>query len=124
MKRFFVIVLLVAAVYIGTYIWLRTSHVERWDRDGNNYVILPESGFVYYVYRPLTIIDAHLTGMRFHTGPYSLAIFARASNQSMKPTQHFGVSSGQMRTPIFKVLGGSASSRPAHLPHEHRIRHC
>jgi hypothetical protein len=65
MKRFSVIVLLVAAVYIGTYICLRTSHVDRWDRDVHNYVILPESRLIYYVYRPLTYIDAHLTGMRF-----------------------------------------------------------
>ena len=70
MKRFFVIVLLVGAVYVGTYIWLRTSHVERWDHDGLNYVILPQSTLVYYVYRPLTIIDAHLTGRRFHIGPH------------------------------------------------------
>ncbi len=70
MKRFFVIVLLVEAVYIGTYIWLPTSHVERWDRDGHNYVILPQSHLVYYVYRSLTYIDAHLTGTRFHIGPH------------------------------------------------------
>jgi hypothetical protein len=85
MKRFSVIVLLVAAVYIGTYICLRTSHVDRWDRDVHNYVILPESRLIYYVYRPLTYIDAHLTGMRF-TSATPLAIFARASNQSITPT--------------------------------------
>jgi hypothetical protein len=47
MKRFFVIVLLVGTVYVGTYIWLQTSHVERWDHDGHNYVILPQSRLVY-----------------------------------------------------------------------------
>lgn len=70
MKRSFVIVLIVGAIYTGTYIWLRTSHVERWNRDGHNYVILPQSRLVYYLYRPLTYIDAHLTGMRFHIGPH------------------------------------------------------
>ncbi|PYL25072.1 MAG: hypothetical protein DMF37_06030 [Verrucomicrobia bacterium] len=33
------------------------------------------------------------------------------SNQSMKPTQHFVVSFGSMRTSIFKVLGGLSLSR-------------
>ena len=70
MKRFFVIVLIVGAVYMGTYIWLRKSCVERWDRDGHNYVMFPQSHLVYYVYRPLTYVDAHLTGMRFHIGPH------------------------------------------------------
>ena len=70
MKRFLVVVVLLAAVYVGTYMWLRTSHVEHWDRDGHNYVILPQSRLIDYVYRPLTYIDAHLTGMRFHIGPH------------------------------------------------------
>jgi hypothetical protein len=70
MKRFFVVILLVITIYVGTYIWLRASHVERWDRDGHEYVILPQSSVVYYVYRPLAYIDAHLTGMHFHIGPH------------------------------------------------------
>jgi len=70
MKRFFVIVLIVGAVYMGTYLWLRKSCVERGDRDGHNYVMFPQSRLVYYVYRPLTYVDAHLTGMRFHIGPH------------------------------------------------------
>jgi hypothetical protein len=71
MKRFFVIVLIVGAIYTGTYIRMRTSHVERWNRDGHNYVIFPQSRLVYYLYRPLTYVDAHLTGMRFHIGPHN-----------------------------------------------------
>jgi hypothetical protein len=70
MKRFIVIVLIVGAVYMGTYIWLRKSCVERWDRDGHNYVMFPQSRLVYYAYRPLTYVDVHLTGMRFHIGPH------------------------------------------------------
>jgi hypothetical protein len=46
--------LVVITVYVGTYIWLRASHVERWDRDGHDYVLLPQSSLVYYVYRRLT----------------------------------------------------------------------
>jgi hypothetical protein len=67
---FFVAILVVITIYVGAYIWLRASHVERWDRDGHDYVILPRSTVVYYVYRPLTYIDARLTGMRFHIGPH------------------------------------------------------
>jgi hypothetical protein len=70
MKRLFVAALVVITMYVGTYIWLRASHVERWDRDGRDYVILPQSTVVYYLYRPLTYIDAHLIGMRFHIGPH------------------------------------------------------
>src|SRR6266481_105437 len=38
-------------------------------------------------------------------------IFTCASNQSMKPTQHFVVSSRSMSTLVFKVLGGLSLSR-------------
>jgi hypothetical protein len=70
MKVFFVALLVILTMYLGSYTWLRASHIERWHRDGHNYVILPQSTVVYYVYRPLTYIDAHLTGMRFHIGPH------------------------------------------------------
>ncbi len=70
MKRFFVAILAVIMLYFGTYTWLRASHVERWNRDGHDYVILPQSTVVYYIYRPLTYIDTYLTGMRFHIGPH------------------------------------------------------
>jgi hypothetical protein len=70
MKRFVVVVVALFVVYVGTYVWLRGSHVERWDRDGHDYVILPQSTAIYYLYRPLTYLDARLTGMRFHIGPH------------------------------------------------------
>ncbi len=66
----FSVILFVITIYVGSYIWLRASHVQRWDHDGREYVILPRSSVVYYVYRPLTYIDAHLTGMHFHIGPH------------------------------------------------------
>jgi hypothetical protein len=70
MKRLLVAILVVITIYVGTYVRPRASHVERWDRDGHDYVILPRSTVVYYLYRPLTCIDARLTGMRFHIGPH------------------------------------------------------
>ena len=57
-------------VYIGSYAWFRSSHVQRWDRDGRDYVIFPQQPALYYLYRPLTYFDARLTGMRFHMGPH------------------------------------------------------
>ena len=56
--------------YIGSYAWFRSSHVERRDRDGRDYVIFPQQPALYYLYRPLTYFDARVTGMRFHIGPH------------------------------------------------------
>jgi hypothetical protein len=70
MKRLLAVILLLLPAYVGSYFWMRSSHIERWDRDGHNYVILPQSRAIYYLYRPLTYLDARLTGMRFHIGPH------------------------------------------------------
>jgi hypothetical protein len=69
-KRLFLILVALVIVYIGSYGWFRSSHVERWDRDGRDYVIFPQQPALYYLYRPLTYFDAQLTGMRFHIGPH------------------------------------------------------
>ena len=70
MKRLTVMLLILLAAYVGSYGWLRSSHIERWDRDGHDYVIFPQSAAIYYFYRPLTYLDARVTGMRFHIGPH------------------------------------------------------
>jgi hypothetical protein len=69
-KRLFLLLVALVIVYIGSYAWFRSSHVERWDRDGRDYVIFPQQPALYYLYRPLTYLDARLTGMRFHIGPH------------------------------------------------------
>jgi hypothetical protein len=69
-KRLFLILVPLVMVYIGSYAWFRSSHVERSDRDGRHYVIFPQQPALYYLYRPLTYFDAQLTGMRFHIGPH------------------------------------------------------
>ena len=69
-KRLFLILVVLVIAYIGSYAWFRSSHVERWDRDGRDYVIFPQQPALYYLYRPLTYFDAQLTGMRFHIGPH------------------------------------------------------
>jgi hypothetical protein len=63
--------LVLAFLYVGTYIAFRTSNQQRWERDGNVYVIFPRDNLaVYYLDRPLTYLDGVMTGMRFHFGPH------------------------------------------------------
>jgi len=67
-KRF---ILLLMVVYLFGYLVLRTNNAEVWDKDGQAYVIFPESSkALYYAFRPLTYVDGALTGMRFHIGPH------------------------------------------------------
>ena len=70
MKRALLTIVVLLLVYFGSYVWFRSMHVERWERDGREYVIFPQSTAVYYLYRPLTYLDAQFTGMRFHIGPH------------------------------------------------------
>jgi hypothetical protein len=69
-KRFLLIAIGVLIAYVGSYAGFRASHIERWDRDGMDYVIFPKNPTLYYLYRPLTYLDARITGMRFHIGPH------------------------------------------------------
>jgi hypothetical protein len=55
--------------YVGSYLLLRGTHVETWERDSHAYVIVPTTS-VYYLYRPIMYVDGSVTGMRFHIGPH------------------------------------------------------
>lgn len=71
MKRSLRILGILAAVYVLSYLIFRSTHIETWDKDGNRYVIFPKGQiWVYYLYRPLTYLDAKMTTMRFHIGPH------------------------------------------------------
>ena len=72
MKRKLIFIIIVTLLlYITSYIIFRQTHVEKWDKDNNNYVIFPKSQvWVYYLYRPATYIDSKLTPIRFHIGPH------------------------------------------------------
>jgi hypothetical protein len=70
MKRVFIGLIILLAAYVVSYAWFRSSRIERWERNGHEYVIFPRSTAIYYFYRPLTYFDARLTGMRFHIGPH------------------------------------------------------
>ena len=53
------------------YLGFRSARVRKWEYDGHDYVIFPSgSNLLYYGFRPLTYLDARLTGMRFHIGPH------------------------------------------------------
>lgn len=62
---------LMLTVYVLGYLVIRATSVEKWERDGQNYIIFPAwPRSVYYIYRPMAYLDGRITGMRFHQGPH------------------------------------------------------
>ena len=58
-------------LYIAAYGMIRKSYAEISAADGMTYVIFPERPiWIYYAFRPLTVIDGALTGMRFDIAPH------------------------------------------------------
>jgi hypothetical protein len=72
MSRTIGLVIVVLLLYIGAYAAFRQSPVETWERDKQAYVIFPEAYGrpLYYVWRPLSYLDAAMTGMQHHIGPH------------------------------------------------------
>ena len=65
------LIAVVLALYLAGYAVIRTTGQEVWARDGRTYVMFPaEPMALWYAYRPLTLLDARLTGMRFLIGPH------------------------------------------------------
>jgi len=69
-KKIAIVFILVSLVYVSSYLLFRQTHTEIWEEDKNEYVIFPENKILYYVYRPLTLADGAITGMRFHIGQH------------------------------------------------------
>lgn len=70
-KRAALLLILALAAYLLGYFYIRATSVQTWEKDGRNYVIFPkEPLFIYYVYRPLSLVDGRVTGMGFHIGPH------------------------------------------------------
>ena len=70
-RKFLGALLIIVAAYVLSYIWLRQTRMEIWEKDNQTYVIFPANNiYVYYLYRPLTLIDGTMTGMRFHIGQH------------------------------------------------------
>lgn len=72
MKRNILIaIVFIFLIYFLSYIWIRHTNTEIWEKDGRAYVIFPDDKkYLYYFYRPLSYFDATLTGMRFHIGQH------------------------------------------------------
>ena len=57
--------------YVLSYIWIRQTHMEVWEKDNNAYVIFPaDKVFLYYLFRPISYVDGNLTGVKFHIGQH------------------------------------------------------
>ena len=73
-KKILILTTIIAAfvfIYIGSYIIFRNTHIEVWQKNGRSYVIFPEKNkIIYYFYRPITYVDAKMTGMGFHIGAH------------------------------------------------------
>jgi hypothetical protein len=70
MKR---LILILAVLYFGGYVAFRSANAEVWAKDNQTYVIFQNSTIgksAYYLWRPLSYLDAKLLGMRFHIGPH------------------------------------------------------
>jgi hypothetical protein len=73
MSRFATFVLLLLAIYAGSYAAFRQANQEVWQKDKQTYVIFPSGATgqaLYYVWRPHSYADNALTGIRFHVGPH------------------------------------------------------
>jgi hypothetical protein len=56
--------------YALSYVYIRQVYSEVWERDRKTYVILPENRVLYYLYRPLSIMDKSVTGINTHIGKH------------------------------------------------------
>ena len=70
-KSTLISILILLFLYVSAYGWFRQTHIETWEKDGKEYVIFPEDKiYLYYFFRPLSLIDGKLTGMNFHIGQH------------------------------------------------------
>ena len=69
-KKILIVAFIIIDLYLFSYVFVRQTHMEIREKDKMEYVIFPENKILYYIYRPLSIIDGAITGMRFHIGPH------------------------------------------------------
>lgn len=70
MKKLTIIFVIIISIYILSYIFVRQTHQEIWEKDNQTYVIFPENKVLYYLFRPLVLIDGKMTAMQFHIGQH------------------------------------------------------
>jgi len=69
-KQIIFLIAFLILIYVGGYFVFRQTHIEIWEKDNREYVIFPENNVLYYLFRPLVLIDGKLTGMQFHIGQH------------------------------------------------------
>lgn len=69
-RKFLTAIIVLFTIYFLSYITIRQTHQEIWERDGKTYVIFPEDKVFYYLFRPLRLIDEKITGIQFHIGQH------------------------------------------------------
>ena len=70
MRRVTVAVVLLVAAYLAGYAATRQAWAEVWAQDGQRYVIYPEDHILYYLFRPMAVLDSSVSGIRHHIGPH------------------------------------------------------
>ena len=70
MKKLAVILVLILLFYGFSYVIFRQMNQEIWEKDSQTYVIFPENKVLYYLFRPLVLIDGRLTSIQFHIGQH------------------------------------------------------
>jgi hypothetical protein len=70
MKKHMIALIFLILVYLIGYIFVRQTHAEIWEKDGKTYVIFPKNKILYYLYRPLSVIDAKITDTQTHIGQH------------------------------------------------------
>lgn len=70
-STFLISLILIGVIYFSSYLWIRRTRTEIWEKDGNAYVIFPDDKiYLYYFYRPLSYVDGTITKMKFHIGQH------------------------------------------------------
>jgi len=69
-QKFLIGAIVLFSLYFLSYIWLRQSRSEVWEKDDRTYVIFPENKVLYYFYRPLSYVDNKFTEIDFHIGAH------------------------------------------------------
>jgi hypothetical protein len=69
--KILILVLALFSLYTLSYIWLRETRTEVWEKDGKPYVIFPaDKIYLYYFFRLISYLDGKLTGIGFHLGQH------------------------------------------------------
>src|SRR5262245_51154741 len=72
-SRFVTLVVLLLAIYAGSYAFFRQTNQEVWPKDKQTYVMFNSGALGHALddaWRSVSYSDSTLSGMRFHVGPH------------------------------------------------------